>query len=181
MKSTEIKTKILHYYRFHRKFIHIATEIGPFHSDVLVSNKKEIIECEVKTCLPDLKNEFNKKKHLFYSRLINLDYIPNKFFFALPENLIEHAKPLIKNYPYGIIKVSDEILRLRKPAYCSIIKNAKPIRLGFPIKLHNKIVLRESSELIRLRMQTDLDRLKRIQNLINTLTILRARSSQTKP
>lgn len=145
MTSSDIKTKLLAYWRFKRQYEYVSTEAGVYNSDVLVSNSKEIIECEVKIDKYDLRNDFKKNKHYVYSKTSS-KYKPNKFFFAVPTELVLEASCLVENYPYGIIEVSEE-------NDCKIIKKASLIHVGFSQLLFKNIVYRMSSELVNLRMR----------------------------
>ena len=163
MNSVEIKTKVLYYWRFNRKgYDYIATEVGKFNSDILVSNSREIIECEIKTSKYDLKNDFKKTsrsgipKHSLYANPTKYysQWIPNKFYFAVDEDLVDYALDSVKDTPYGVILVSSKkIIPSNKDTYCKIIRKADIIQPSFKKKLHRQIILRESSELIRLRMK----------------------------
>ena len=111
MKANEIKTKVLHYWRFTRNgYNYIATEAGKFKSDVLVSNEKEIIECETKISKADLKKDFIKKKHEIYKKPTTWysQWLPNKFYFAVPEDLVKEALALTEETNYGVIEVSSK-------------------------------------------------------------------------
>lgn len=154
MRSSEAKTKVLHYFRFRRRFKFIATEVGPYSSDVLVSNLSEIWEAEIKVALQDLRGELRKSKHYFYSN--GGRYIPNKFYMAVPEYLIEPCKELIGTGPYGIIGIDNRVLNnRRREVFCGIVKQARPISLNFSKPLHETIVLRMGSELIQNRIKGD--------------------------
>lgn len=158
MNAHEIKTKTLHYWRFTRNgYNYVATEAGKFKSDILVSNEKEIIECETKISKSDLKNDFKKKKHSIYEKPSSWysKWIPNRFYFAVPKELVELARELVGGTVYGVIEVSDKIISNRKKeVYCTIVRPAGIIQPKFKEKLHKQIVMRESSELIRLRLKT---------------------------
>jgi len=157
MNANEIKTKVLHYWRFTRNgYNYIATEAGKFKSDILVSNEKEIIECETKISRADLRNDFKKKKHSIYGKPSTwyAKWIPNKFYFAVPKSLTEYALELSEGTPYGVIEVSDKIIgKNKKEIYCQIVKSAGVIQNKFKEKLHKQILMRCSSELIRLRIK----------------------------
>lgn len=180
MNSTEIKTKVLHYYRFKRRFHYIATEAGAFNSDILVSDGREVIEIEVKTSWQDVLNDFKKAKHKIYSNpthKYHFEHTPNKFFFAVPSKLVSPLKDLIKKSSYGIIDVSEAPMTNRhKDCYCTIVKQAIPIRLAFPSKMHHGIILRMGSELVRYRMNHDVSRLRVILAKYRRLKKLKARS-----
>lgn len=157
MKATELKTKLLHYWRFTRdNYNYIATEVGKFKSDVLVSDEKEIIECETKITRVDLRNDFAKKKHQIYKNPTPwyAKWLPNKFYFAVPEDLVAYAVELVEGTNYGVIEVlSKPFTKNRKESYCRIVKPAKTMQPIFKDKLHRQIVMRSSSELIRLRIK----------------------------
>jgi len=157
MNANEVKTKVLHYWRFTRNgYNYIATEAGKFKSDILVSNEKEIIECETKISRADLRNDFKKKKHAIYKKPTAwyAKWLPNKFYFAVPPKLTEYALELVEGTYYGVIEVDDKkITKRKKEIYCKIIKNAKTIQPNFKKRLHRQIFMRCSSELIRLRIK----------------------------
>jgi len=157
MNAHEVKTKVLHYWRFTRNgYNYIATEAGKFKSDILVSNEKEIIECETKISRADLRNDFKKKKHGVYKKPTTWysKWLPNKFYFAVPKNLTEYALELVEGTTYGVLEVSDrKISKRKKDTYCKIIKTASMIQPKFKEKLHKQILMRCSSELIRLRIK----------------------------
>ena len=157
MNAHEVKTKVLHYWRFTRnKYNFIATEVGKFNSDILVSNEKEIIECEIKISKEDLIKDFKKKKHSIYKKPTPWysKWIPNRFYFAVPTSLIEFTLNFVENTDYGVIEVFDKkISNKKKEVYCRIIKSARVIQPQFKEKLHKQIYMRSSSELIRLRIR----------------------------
>lgn len=149
--------------------MYIATEVPPFHADVLVSDGKIIIECEVKLTSHDLKNDFKKRKHRVYNDPYakwHYFYRPNKMFYAVPYSMIEYAKEHLPD-KYGIIGVNDKPLhRDISKTYCSVIRQAKPITLDFSDKLLHKLILRSSSELLRIRLRYNMnDQIKRILSL----------------
>ena len=163
MNSTEIKTKLLHYWRFTRNgYDYLATEVGKFNSDVLVSNTKEIVECEVKCSRADLRNDFKKTarsgtlKHGVYKKPSPYysQWLPNKFYFAVGKDLTAYALEMVGGTPYGVIEVSgNSFSNRKKDIHCRIAKKAGTIQPKFNNKLHRQIVMRESSELIRLRIK----------------------------
>jgi len=152
MNSEECKLKLLHYFRFFRKYNYIATEVGKFNSDVLVSNGESIIEIEVKISYADLKNELKKQKHKNYISPTKWykQYLPNYYYFAIPEVMKEKAsKYIYDNFPiYGLIIIKDLPIK-RKISSCEIIKRPKSITDNFSVKLQYQLLLRMGSELIR--------------------------------
>ena len=163
MTSTEAKIKVLHYFRFNRKYMFCATEVKPYRADVLVSNEKEILEIEIKASNADLKRELLKKKHKIYSNKKS-QYIPNKYFIAVPKNLVDTALDLTKGMGYGIIKIksfnitTNKTIKGRKIVYCKIVKQAKLLNKKFSKKLFKRIQLRMGSELIREKLNSYIKR-----------------------
>lgn len=156
MKSLECKIKVLHYFRFRRRFKFIATEVGRFNSDILVSDEDRIMEVEIKCTMPDLKNETKKRKHSIYAKLTPYykKFIPNYFFFAVPESLLKKTIKYLEDYPtYGVISISEKEIKSKNDVYCKIVKRPKQIHRCFNLKLHDQILLRMGSELIRGRLK----------------------------
>lgn len=156
MKSSELKNKVLHYWRYNRRYSKICTEGGKFESDVLISNNKEIIECEIKTNKHDLVTlEWKKKKHSIYAKPNKwyINFIPNRFFIAVPKELVSFALEVVKDTKYGVLEVKEKGNMFRRNALCIIRKKAQLLT----DKLNNKLLIqlewRESSELIRTRME----------------------------
>lgn len=170
MDSNEIKVKLLHYWRYNRRYKYFATEYGRFDADVMVSDGKEQIECEVKVSAQDLKNDLKKKKHQYYQEASHTTYywqkwIPNKFFFAVPEELLNTAIETAKPYGYGVVLVNSKELSLfkqRKP-YVKIAMNAKVIHSYFSDKSIYSLIDRMGSDIIRTKTRNV--RLQRIYNL----------------
>jgi hypothetical protein len=128
MTASEAKSKLMWYYLTSGRFISVVTEIKLFNgyiADVLVLDKNFIsTEVEIKTNLDDLWSELKciqkwkgmlslayplakSSKHRYYLERkfedTNKFFIPNKFYFAVTENLLEDAKKEIAGTPYGLI------------------------------------------------------------------------------
>jgi len=176
MDSYTIKNRVMAHYRLTYGYKLIASEVGPWNSDVLVGKKnKEIIEIEVKTSFADFKNDFKKYKeygrqkikvykHETYFNSKKFYYIPNKFYFAVSENLkdkvLRHLQKI--NSPYGLIVANQDPLsygkkgRVKKKfVYAYVVKQAQPIHLNYPKDLAYAIELRMGSELIRERLKIE--------------------------
>lgn len=156
MNSDEIKTKVLHYLRFHRKYPLIATEAGrkkKNNADVLACDFEEIVEVEVKISKADLRNDFKKIKHTRY-KSARTHYTPNKFFFAVPNKLVEEAIHLTQGTGYGVLEVSEKPLKgYTKESFIKVKKQALKLKDRYCKKLEKEILMRLSSELIRLRIK----------------------------
>lgn len=154
MTSDEAKTKLLAYWRFERRFPYVATECGPYESDVLIADGKQTIECEVKVSKADLIKDKKKKKHAIYGKARTRKTVPNKFYYAVPSELVSEAKKEVEDTPYGVIEIKDtEIKKVKKRGvYCSIVVSAKPLTKTYSGRLERSVILRMGSELIRARL-----------------------------
>lgn len=84
--------------------INISWGFLPHEADMLIVSKTGYVrEIEIKRSHADLKNDF-KKKHTHSSPIIN------KFYYAVPEKLIEKTKALLleHNREAGIISFSEK-------------------------------------------------------------------------
>jgi hypothetical protein len=156
LNSAEIKTKVLHYFRFKRRFFFIATEAGRFLSDILVANDKDIIECEVKTSERDLKADLIKAKHKFYLNIKRSNrFCPTKFYFAVPTELVSEALIITQNLPYGVLEVDSRPLSLtdKKVNFIKVINRASRLQKERSPLLLKHIVQRCGSEIIRTRIR----------------------------
>lgn len=154
LSSKEIKTKLMHFFRFRKRYKFIATEAGRWESDVLVGNEEEVIEIEVKVSLADFKNDFKKKKHSVYKNPTpyHKGNLPNKFYFCVPPELVGEVMPLLKGSPYGLLEcLADKITP--KGSFIKTIKKAEELRQGVSKKLLHALQLRMGSELIRTRIK----------------------------
>jgi hypothetical protein len=156
MDSSDIKNKVLHYLRFKKGYSLVATEAGrkkKNNADILASNFEEIIEVEVKVTLIDLKNDFNKMKHDRYNNP-RTHYTPNKFYFAVPGNLVESAISLSEDTGYGVFEVIEKPLTgFSKESYVKVAKRALVLKERYCKKLEKEILMRLSSEMIKLRIK----------------------------
>lgn len=151
MNSEEIKLAILDYLRYKRQYIYVATEVGDYNSDVLAVDKKNTIEVEVKTSKSDLRKDRKKRKHRRYKERRSYEGIPNKFYFAVEEELKEAAIRECEslNPNYGVIVVSKT--KWKHKYEVSIVRNAKVIHRGTPTEnMKNILAKRMSSEIVCL-------------------------------
>ncbi len=145
-ETLELKYRALCWLRLEQRCAFIATECGSFSADVLGINEKKMIEVEVKVTESDLKADFKKPKHYAYLKTLGStwqqQWVPNLFYFAVPEELVEFAKAYIaeKNAPYGVICLKD----------FKVVKRARPLH-DRPPSSHAKFVcaLRMGSALLR--------------------------------
>ena len=95
MNSTHIKAAIFAWLRYDRGFSLVATEVECNYSisDVMAYEDGQFIEVEIKTSLADFKNDFKKvagrhiNKHALMESWNGRTFIPNRFYFAIPEKL----------------------------------------------------------------------------------------------
>jgi len=175
LNSELIKVYLAKYYRG-RQYEYVATEYD--FKDIIISDKKNIIEIEVKISISDLYNE-SKDRNIYRKNKEGkrvLDYIrktktnkhnkykecksgtPNKFYIAMPYELAlkKDAQEYISalNINYGIIGVSHHYSKGLKRYIPDIyhVKVAKYLHNNkVSEKILNSIVKRLSSENIGLR------------------------------
>jgi hypothetical protein len=102
MDSNYMKAMLFRYFRFNKQARYIATECGPYNSDMLVAYKKELIEIEIKTSIADFKADFKKAKHEYYTT--------GKICDSMTETVWlkdQHGKNVLENGRY--IKVGKQI------------------------------------------------------------------------
>jgi len=151
-ESQKLKYEALKWLRLEQRCMFIATEVGGYSADVLGVNEKKIIEVEVKVSIADLKADFKKRKHEFYTGYFSDGYqdqwIPNSFYYAVPDALVEKTKEYLADratkHPsvdkYGVIQLSD----------FKVIKRAQWIHKREPSnRVKCTVALRMGSALIR--------------------------------
>lgn len=151
------------YYRFHRQLPYIATEVGDFNADFAASNGSNLIEVEAKTSKSDFLADFSKAKHTYYAESVkNLEtkrksrmWIPNLFYFAVPDIMEEWALHKLQDYPcYGLLiignkEVSDSV---------TVSKQAKSLHNNtVSPKIIKKFLLRMGSDLCNLYLKRELE------------------------
>lgn len=134
MTASEAKIKLMWYYLSSGRFISTLTETKLFNgyvADMLVLDKNFVsTEVEIKVNIDDLWSELKgiqkwKKllplnypvqkwsKHNYYLEQNfddpNKGFIPNKFYFAVTEELLKDAQEEIKGTPYGLILLREAI------------------------------------------------------------------------
>jgi hypothetical protein len=157
VNSVTVKTAALCYWRFAKRYMYIATEVGAYNADLMACNGKDLVEVEVKVSRSDLARDFDKHKHLLYARPAeptgsaaatarSRAWVPNRFYFAVPELLEAYALEKISasNQKYGLLVVGDG----RVDQSVRVSKTAG--------KLHSEPVQDESLRKIMLRTTSDL-------------------------
>lgn len=155
MDSDEMKYSLLHYYRFKRAMHIIATEVAAAYGNNLAdvmfcTDTGHISEIEVKVSISDLWADF-KNKEWKHDAITKGRVHFNKFYFAIPKNILEEATNIIKNKSniYGIICV-DDLQYCDDSVYggaISIVNKAKWINKEKWEGQKQKIIWRMSSEL----------------------------------
>jgi len=108
MTTNYIKMCVAHYFRFARQCPIVAMEYWHYQDsgvqpDVLVLDAAHRpIEIEVKTSLSDFKAD--ARKHIWNFRKQGMKW-PWKFYYALPTDLEEQVKPLLRK-GVGLLRVS---------------------------------------------------------------------------
>ena len=145
--SATLKNALLGYYRFERGYAYVVTEF--FDADVVVSNQKITVECEVKISWKDYRADWSKKKH---SDNYRSSFKPNMFYFAAPYELAMRIKEDLeeKSSKYGVIAITDsgsvQVLRKAKKLHTKAVTE----------KILNYMIARLTSELITLRHKVEL-------------------------
>lgn len=88
----------------------MATETGKYYADFLVVDKLKVVELEIKTSKADLNNDFKKPKHRMYAAG-NSYWIPNLFYFAVPESMAEYAVAKCIDKKYGVVVIKKGVGR----------------------------------------------------------------------
>lgn len=141
--SQKMKYQALLWLRIQQRCPFIATEVGQFNADVFGVNEKKSIEIEVKVSRSDLIADFKKWKHNQYTGQTygfthQAQWIPNQFYFAVPEALLEAAKLVLvqrKAEKYGLIqlegwKVVKRAAKLHEREPSNHIKFTCALRMG---------------------------------------------------
>lgn len=107
----DLNLALLQYLRFERQWV-CVDEFR--RADVVADTGKDIIEIEIKVDKGDLENKecYKTSKHHYYriGRSHNL-FNPNRFYFCVPEALVEPAKGVCEklNPKYGIIAFNPHV------------------------------------------------------------------------
>lgn len=167
----DLKLALLEYFRFKRQWICVDEFRG---ADVVVDTGKDVIEVEVKVSKSDLVNGERRKqwKHQSYKRINYNRNCPNKFYFCVPQTLIDSAQKVCEklNPKYGIIAFDVVSFNrhiqlgygLFHSDYICMIRTAKRLHENYS-KLQEAIAKRASSKIVSL-MKADFKR--KLQNSI---------------
>jgi len=178
-KSRRCTTDLLEYLRFFKSYTALATEVkyNACSSDVLAlsSSGKTVSEFEVKVSKGDFKKDFTKtlgyarygatmSKHSSYNDEESTRFAPHYFWFVVPLEMADFALKHLEDYPhYGLLSWDKEgvsIFSRRRPLNTKIcvvkpallIKKVKRPRAAIETLAH-KILMRATSELVKLRMK----------------------------
>lgn len=158
-KSEHLKYWLFYYYRIKRQFNVCASEVSVGNcwiADFAVVKKNEIIEIEIKTSIADLKNDFKNKKSKFMllesclkGEEVNYNYIPNYFYYCVPEKIAIKAYEILKDTPYGLIIIPNHHYADHDFFYPR--KGSERFNKSYPIELEKRIITRMASEILGLR------------------------------
>lgn len=166
INSEHIKTAVMCWFRYARQYHYVCTEVGRWSADVAGANETILVEVEVKVSKSDFLRDYQKSKHHFYIKTFNKEqntsygWIPNKFFFAVPEHLEEFGLKHLEETksPYGLIVVKDQqggAYPVDKAAY--VAKQAKFLHKDPPKKgIFEAFASRMSSALCINAINTEL-------------------------
>jgi hypothetical protein len=98
---SQMITEALAYLRYKRQFELVADEY--LKCDVLgLNGRDDLLEIEIKTSFADLKNDKKKPKHGYYGDDKSRKFKPSKFYFMVPEELVEKVRPYVEeHFPYA--------------------------------------------------------------------------------
>ncbi len=151
-KDREAKYKILYWLRIQQRCPFIATEVGSHSADCLGISEKKMVEVEVKISIADLKNDFDKSKHVVYCKESSFtwqqQWVPTHFYYAVPADMVEKCKEILEEEAAHIKGISNYgIINYENLA---VEKRAKWIHKREPTA-HSKftVALRMGSELLR--------------------------------
>lgn len=143
MTSFEIKMSLIYYFMIQRNYPACVTEYNLggylYIADIVAIDKKMLShEVEIKVTKADLLSELKAiksimdgndpdgskyRKHYNYLKGFK---IPNKFSFAVPDELVEFTLNEIQNTPYGLIKIGNNKHSNYKTV--KILKRAKKLK-----------------------------------------------------
>lgn len=166
ISTPEMKYYVLSYYRFQRQYPIAATEVavfGNFVADVLASDlEKEFVEVEIKISESDMLSDFQHKsqKHTAYLDTVihkegaltdkERKDMPTKFLYAVPKEMRNFAKELVKGTPYGLMVVDPTDASLSSNSFIKIVKHSDIINRKYPKILERRAMMRMASEIINL-------------------------------
>lgn len=145
------------YMRYRRRWPYIATEVGNYGADLVASDGKQLVEVEVKISMADLVADFKKTKHSRYGDSAGVDdrWEPNKFYFAVPSYLKDHALRRLEDVPrYGLLTIGDGPVD-----NCTVVEKRAAVlhsRAASPCTL-SAMVMRASSDLVTLYIKRELE------------------------
>lgn len=126
LSNNKIKSVVLRHFRsLGHKPLCTEYQLTDSIADVVSVNRNNYLyEIEIKRSLQDLRNDFNKSKHLIYSKNNNpRSLVPNYFYFCVTSEIYEKAKGIILhngNPRYGLLVVDEKF-----PYKLSVAKKAR--------------------------------------------------------
>lgn len=183
MSKFSLHVEALAWLRFGKRMPWVCTEAGRFNADVLGADDKQLVEVEVKRSRSDFAADFKNKvyKHECYAdgrETYKRVWIPNYFYFFVPENLVEAGLEILEEQksPAGLVAlripkvgIYDHIPVSRR---VSVVKRANKIHSRSPSPgVIKALGLRMSSEIATLRMRFEAD--DRSQDLETLAKVLR--------
>jgi len=142
MNSDYVKMCIAEYYRYERQapifsFERSVGSYGNHHPDILVvTNKRRLVEIEVKVSLSDFKAD--AKKRIWAARDSGWCAMPYQFYYAIPDYLVEKILPLVRK-DCGVLSVKYRRDFFSKSVMCNrrapINKKSKKLSLTRATKM----------------------------------------------
>jgi len=176
MNASQLKLAALCWFRFKKRCQYIATEVGMYSADVAATNEKYLYEVEVKISERDFRADFIKPKHKFYHAPIQPAglWVPNKFYFMVPSNMVDFALRELEKHPdYGLLTVNWKAWE-HDPGEVITVKQAKFLHRDPPHPKHvvNRMLLRMSSEICGFHLKKEAENNKQdfMNRVVDNLT-----------
>lgn len=150
--TSELHLEALAWLRYGKRLPLLCTEVGAFNADILALNGDYSLEVEIKRSKADLLRDFTKPKHFLYNAGSTSTFVPNYFYYLVPESLADKAKEIVKEKApkAGLAVVSEDAAkklgeRVRVTVRPTKIHDSKPT-----MRLIQTALMRMSSELVGL-------------------------------
>lgn len=150
--TSELHLEALAWLRYGKRLPLLCTEVGAFNADILALNGDYSLEVEIKRSKADLLRDFTKPKHFLYNSGSTSAFVPNYFYYLVPQSLADKAKEIIKEKApkAGLAVVSEDVAkklgeRIRVAIRPTKIHDSKPT-----MRLIQTALMRMSSELVGL-------------------------------
>lgn len=151
MTSEQIKKRLINFYKIERGADIVATEVCCM--DLVAVFQHHIIEVEIKVSKADFIKDFEKQKHYFYyvyKECIDDKLLPNKFYYAVPEELKDFACEYIKSHDYERQNYNYGVISFNGSDQPYVFRRAKELTKLYSKKLEREVTKRVMTEYMRM-------------------------------